>query len=736
MLSNLIYQRYKSVLKNMKIRLCLFVSLLLFSTGISNAQTLYGFVKELNSQNTPVKNVMVKGNCANQVETTDNGQFTLQFQVGKPGKSVQLFADKEGWVVTDKTKLTPNLPEDPLHNPHVVIVCPKEKWKKLLDESLEVCEKGMRASYEKRVAELNGEISGLNKENKSYQTVEDSLYKEIDRLNQQYKEQQKNALKFAEEHSKQNLDEITELEKKAYQLFSEGKIEESLALRESMKSIENIEKRNVEIKSLQQTIENNLAANEIDRRNLKQQAKEAQLLFKWDKAETALEYLARDTTDYEAMIEYGSLLIIKNEIDKSQKYFKLIFSNSKQIEANQKNILEQWNIKLDDYEIPEGMMQYDPALVFCIFNSINLSEEGKFEIQEWFNLYESMNKYQIENLYHILIEEKVRLNRIDHESNKRELSLNDFSNNVLLNKLLFYFKCYHSNCLNDTLLKNEEIDNLYEKFTSNNMEINDDEAISTSIIITKYLSNKIEYYSKYLCDLYTNLGELYYNKKEYLEVEKAYLLALEASRINSDSARILYYLGILYDDKHDFASAEKYYKEALIIYRQCAESAPNLYNSALGRCLGKLSELYSKTDNISNSLLVKLEECEIRKKVSSKSSEDYYNYGSCLGNIAWYYILLKKPKNAEKAAREALNPEIGNKPEDYDTKIEWVNTNLTLSLLLQGKFEISKDIYLKYKDKPVWEHTFKYYFLKDIDDLENKGITHPDMKKIKDILSE
>jgi hypothetical protein len=303
----------------------LFVLLLNFVITINTlyAQTLYGFVKELNSKNKPVKNVMVKGNCANQVETTDKGEFTLQFQLGKPGNTVLIFADKEGWVVTDKTKLTPNLPEDPYHNPHVVIVCPKEKWKKLLDESLEVCEKGMRASYEKRVAELYSEISGLNKENKSYQTVVDSLNKKIDLLIQQFNEQQDNALKFAEEHSKQNLDEITDLEKKAYQLFSEGKIEESLALRESMKSIENIEKRNVEIKSLQQTIGNNIAANEIDRRNLKQLAKEAQLLFKWDKAETALEYLARDTTDYDAMYEYADFLKLQNEFHKSQ----LVFDN-------------------------------------------------------------------------------------------------------------------------------------------------------------------------------------------------------------------------------------------------------------------------------------------------------------------------------------------------------------------------------------------------------------------------
>ena len=70
----------------------------------------------------------------------------------------------------------------------------------------------------------------------------------------------------------------------------------------------------------------------------------------------------------------------------------------------------------------------------------------------------------------------------------------------------------------------------------------------------------------------------------------------------------------------------------------------------------------------------------------------------------------------------------------YDKKVEWVNTNLALSLLLQGKYTEAEKIYLPLKDKPYSDATYKKAFLADLDEMEKNGITHTDFEKIRALL--
>ena len=114
--------------------------------------------------------------------------------------------------------------------------------------------------------------------------------------------------------------------------------------------------------------------------------------------------------------------------------------------------------------------------------------------------------------------------------------------------------------------------------------------------------------------------------------------------------------------------------------------------------------------------------------------EDKKNNGSPLRQIsmdygarAWYYLFDKAFENAEKAATVAL---------ELDSTQTWVVTNLALGLLYQGKFEQAKKVYLTYKDQTYQGKLFKETFLKDFDDLERAGITHPDVARIKNLLWE
>ncbi|MFZ4402184.1 MAG: hypothetical protein ACOYO1_19290, partial [Bacteroidales bacterium] len=69
----------------------------------------------------------------------------------------------------------------------------------------------------------------------------------------------------------------------------------------------------------------------------------------------------------------------------------------------------------------------------------------------------------------------------------------------------------------------------------------------------------------------------------------------------------------------------------------------------------------------------------------------------------------------------------------------WIHSKLALALLFQGKFDEAKKKYLVLKDKELsYENskTYKDVFIRDFEDLEKLGITHPDVRKIKELLNQ
>lgn len=98
------------------------------------------------------------------------------------------------------------------------------------------------------------------------------------------------------------------------------------------------------------------------------------------------------------------------------------------------------------------------------------------------------------------------------------------------------------------------------------------------------------------------------------------------------------------------------------------------------------------------------------------------------GSLAWYQLFAKDFAAAEQAARKGL---------ETAPSQQWINTNLALSLLFQGKYEEAKVIYVQFKDEPFNDSMgFKTAFLQDLADLEAAGITHPDVGKVRALLGE
>jgi len=98
-------------------------------------------------------------------------------------------------------------------------------------------------------------------------------------------------------------------------------------------------------------------------------------------------------------------------------------------------------------------------------------------------------------------------------------------------------------------------------------------------------------------------------------------------------------------------------------------------------------------------------------------------------NLSFYLFSFKRHHpNSLTAAKMAV---------EADSSYFNTYTNLPIAYLLNNKYEEAVNIYMKYKDRPYNSQGFKTYkdaFLSDFDDLERRGIKHPDFEKIKELL--
>jgi len=94
-------------------------------------------------------------------------------------------------------------------------------------------------------------------------------------------------------------------------------------------------------------------------------------------------------------------------------------------------------------------------------------------------------------------------------------------------------------------------------------------------------------------------------------------------------------------------------------------------------------------------------------------------------NAAFFSLYCQRYLDAENFCTDALQT---------DSSQSLIYTNLALAYLYQGKWEQAKEIYLRLKNQPIDNETFKAIFLQDLKDLETAGITHPDVAKARVLL--
>jgi tetratricopeptide (TPR) repeat protein len=172
-----------------------------------------------------------------------------------------------------------------------------------------------------------------------------------------------------------------------------------------------------------------------------------------------------------------------------------------------------------------------------------------------------------------------------------------------------------------------------------------------------------------------------------------------------------------------FDKAEEYYLRALEIRERLAKANPKAYEANVATIFNNLANLYRDTKRFDKAEDYYLLALEIRERLSKAHPEVYKkNVATTLNNLTNFYKKTHRFNKAEEYSREALkwSDNVG------------IYTNLAAAILLQGRFEEAKEIYLRYKDEK------KESFLSDFHDLkENNAIPEhlmDDVEKIIELL--
>ena len=236
------------------------------------------------------------------------------------------------------------------------------------------------------------------------------------------------------------------------------------------------------------------------------------------------------------------------------------------------------------------------------------------------------------------------------------------------------------------------------------------------------------------------LGALYSKKSQHAEAEKAFvqaknirekLVEKNAGEFETDLAYTLVDIGNLYFETQRPKEAKGEYLRAKDILNRLAATDGEQLTSLEIQVMHRLALLSGAQERRSYFL----EADSLQEKVVELIDKHYGDafpvlLARELSNWSYHSLFCGKFARAEELAEKAL---FYNEDEVDEV---WVNANLAMAYLMQGKLADAKALYTYLKNKPHRAGRYKKTLLTDLDELEAAGLTHPDMAVIRKLLSQ
>lgn len=214
-----------------------------FSFTVLKAQiNQKGIVLLQNSGSKPLGQVSILVSGAPPVSSDSRGEFTLHFPTRKAGDAVRtLNVSKTGYelVNTHDLKLW-NISPD---NQFVVVMCPKGMLAESRRKYYKIGEDRYRKQYIDKVNELNKALE-------QHKLIESEYKKRLEKANLQLQQAMDKLDGFCDRFARINRDMLTELDKRAMELFDKGDVEGAIRVYEESQLLQRFQEKIKERDSL------------------------------------------------------------------------------------------------------------------------------------------------------------------------------------------------------------------------------------------------------------------------------------------------------------------------------------------------------------------------------------------------------------------------------------------------------------------------------------------------------
>ena len=593
-------------------KLLIFFLFFAIHSVMTYSQTIQkGRVLEKDSNGKPLENAEILAKDALPANSDNDGKYQLIFKEKSPGEMI--FVDsinKKGYELVNESQVQnwklSNVKE------FNIILC-KEG---LLKESREFFYGIGRSHYEDEYRQKRSEIDALKQANQIAEKEYNQRLKEI------YDERQKAYDQldyYSDLLSRINTDDLSEIERKAYNFSKEGKLDEAIQVYENEKLLTKFIKND----SLKQQVNADLESMVPSVNRYAELCAFAGGKENYEKADKCYEAIAlSDTTNFNYILDFTSFLARQNHILKCQKWCIILLSSAK-----------------DDYEkcmaniflgiVSVSTFQFERASYFFSEATSNIKKNGKNDPQ---------SQKLILSLTSIL--QQIMIINSDIDENYHNKAIDIFreeskDNPTIFNPILaFTLRVF---------AQFQESKAQYEKSQSNFTE---------ALIIYRELSKfSPQLYNIEIVRTLNGLASMQMQLNQYTKAKSNLGEALgilenlaksNPKTYDVDIANTYVYFALLHGCLRQYSEAEVSYYKALMIYKELVKQNhltydPVLANTFMG--IARVQEEIYKYDEAETNIFEALNIFELLKKVNP-----FYFFHSCLAEAKIELANIQKAK--------------------------------------------------------------------------------------------
>jgi Tfp pilus assembly protein PilF len=743
----------------MKHGFAILIALMLPISVMAQGTTQNGMAYQYNGKKpkTALANVNIR-TVASPAISGANGAFTLKMKTTKMGDPIRLlFATKAGYVLFNKDEAESwSVKKGTLR----LVMCDAVTYNKMKNTNYEKLLANLTAKHDREEKRLRALLAQHVLKEKDYQA-------QIDSLGQQYDNSLTKIDEYAEEYTRIDESELDDVMSKAKQLFDNGDADEAIKTLKSSHIVDDYIKTFKEEKDSREKIEKiqkHIGDVTEDRgkakANILAQITMLKSFGQFDEARNLLKTLADNEPTYENIFAYADFCNTQSYKNEAEEYLTILMNNlrkeAKPDKAQLANVLvklgeiylkkieyqkskdaltEALEIRkefadksLDMYGLDYSLAMKDMAM---LYREQKQYEEGKKMMGEAISVLRNLVSKD-KDTYNIFLSQvltdygQILMDTEEFAESEKALTeayeidsiqtakfpgAYEHERGMTLSKLGYlYEELKRYDEAERMLLQSVEIDRKLEK---ENPEANE-----------PYLSVKLNALAVLYQREGKSFGEIEKIHKEALDI--AYRLSEKAPEFyDQHLALLLSNLGIICFQEKKFAESKDYYDKSIEVYNRIYEKHPDWYRKYLAWVLKGDADMKMMLNDYPAAETSLLKSIDIFGKETKPNADVRQSYSMAINSLAMLKLYTKNFAEATKYAEEAIQT---------DTTQHIIYTTLALSMLLDGKFDQAKEVYMK------WKPEQKENFLGDFADCRTRGLItkerENDVAKIEKLLNE